>query len=64
MENRGERIWRPTLPPVLVMLNLVTVRTKNSALLNLSFHRFYREAAANHIRHVEILLPAFVVMEL
>jgi len=46
------------------MLNLVIVRTKNDALLNLSLHRFYRKAAANHICHVEILLPAFVVVEL
>jgi len=46
------------------MLDLVTVRAKNDASLNFSFHRVYGKAAANHVRHVEIFLPAFVVVEL
>jgi hypothetical protein len=47
-----------------VMLNLVTVREKNDTFLNLSSHRVYGKAAANHVCHVEILFAAPVVMKL
>jgi hypothetical protein len=45
------------------MLDLVTIRAKYDALLNLSFHRVYGKAAANHVSDIEIFCVSFVMMK-